>query len=291
MFSSLSRATTQSFATKAIFAGFVLAALAPAAIIAEGVYYEAVQKVVDAKKKNAQTQWRVRGWVDGSSAKVEFLDSTSPIFPKGSFMVTKDGGTEILVVDPKERTYSRWDLEALFASFGSVIQGMDGLVNVDFTDLSTEVLQDEAGPEVLGMSTRHVRSATGYGIQVKVVGMRRSWSVKSEQDVWVTNDIEAPGMFVWLKAAPSTGDEDFDQLIKAEMNRVDGLALKLEATSRLINKKGKEQVSTSSMEVTTLRKEAVPATTFEVPAGYTEVEASDPTGAGSLQSIFGKKSG
>lgn len=260
--------------------------------LAEGFYYEAVQTVTD-NKNNDQTQWRVRGWVDGSSAKIEFLDSMSPLFPAGTYMVTSDGASDVFLVDPNEETYTRWDLEAMFAAFGSVMEGMDGMVNLDFTDFASETLKEEAGPKLLGYDTQHVEYTTAYTMKLKVMGMRRTYNVNNHQNVWVTDQIDAPGMFLWLKVAPSTGDADFDEMIRSEMNRVDGLPLKVQATSRVAGKKKKrEQVSTSTMEVTKLEPQTLAASTFEVPAGYTETEADDdPTGMGSISSIFGKKSG
>lgn len=259
--------------------------VAPA--LAEGYVYEAVQ-TVDPERGKDQTQWQVRGWVDGSSAKIQFDESMNPVVPKGNYLLTTDGGETMMLVDPKEKTYSVWDLNALFAAFGSLMEGLDGIVNLDFEDVSSATLEREAGPEVLGFATTRVRSRTAYSMKMKAMGMRREWNVESVTDVWTTDEIEMPGMFVWLRSdPPSTGDEELDAMIRAEIERAEGLALRMETTTTNTDKKGRARVTRSSMEITKLEAQAIDPSTFAIPADYRQVDpADDPSSPAGLSSLL-----
>lgn len=253
----------------------------------QGFVYEAVQ-TLDPDRGKDQTQWQVRAWVDGESAKIQFDESTNPVAPKGSYLLTTDGGETLLLVDPKEETYAEWDLNALFAVFGSLMEGLDGVFNLDFEDVTSETLERKAGPEILGYPTTHVRSRTAYTMKMKAMGMRRQWTVDSVTDAWTTDEIDMPGMFVWLRSdPPSTGDEELDAMIRAEIERSEGLALRMETTTTNTDQKGRARTSKSTMEITKLEAQSIEPSTFEIPAGYRQVDpAEDPSSPAGLSSLF-----
>ncbi len=99
----------------AIVMALATALLPLSAAIAEGYYYEAttVDQLENGKERSRS---QVRGWIDGPAAKVEFADQKGTMFKPGSYLLTKDAGRTLYLVDPKEKAYSRWDLEAMLAS-------------------------------------------------------------------------------------------------------------------------------------------------------------------------------
>jgi len=108
-----------------------LAVLAPvSAALAEGFYYEATTRdqIENGKERSRSL---VRGWIDGANAKIEFADQKGTMFKPGSYLLTKDAGRTLYLVDPKEKAYSRWDLEAMLASTFALMEGMGPLLNID----------------------------------------------------------------------------------------------------------------------------------------------------------------
>jgi hypothetical protein len=221
---------------------------------------------------------QVKAWVEGEAAKVEFVtgDKEGP-FSSGSYLVTKDGGETVYLVNPGEETYGSFDLEAMMAAAGQAMNAlnqMGGMVKMEFTDVSSEMLSEEAGGSVLGYDTTHYRWKSGYTMRMKVMGMKQENRVDMIQDVWSTDELEARGFGVWLRPdrALKTGNEEFDKLISSQAATVRGFPLKTVNVSTTTGKKGKTMQTTSTTEVVTLREESIPASTFGWPDHYTEVE-------------------
>ncbi|HEX9943957.1 MAG TPA: hypothetical protein VGG03_18240, partial [Thermoanaerobaculia bacterium] len=70
------------------------------------------------------------------------------------------------------------------------------------------------------------------------------------------------------------GNAEFDKLIAAEAGKFQGFPLKMVTVSTTTQKKGNKTTTTrQTMEVTQLDSSAaVPAATFEIPAGYKETQ-------------------
>ncbi|HYO16215.1 MAG TPA: hypothetical protein VE685_23705, partial [Thermoanaerobaculia bacterium] len=160
----------------------VLLLLAAAAPSWAGIHYKAVTTNQDAKSKEMKMQ--VEGWVSGDNAKVVFQDSNNPMAQEGAYLITKDGGRTVYLVDPKEKTYMKWDIEAMLGMAGAVIEGMGPLLKMEFSEPKVEKLLEEDGGTVAGLPTRHTRYRTSYTMKVKVLGMGNEASVVTEQDIW-----------------------------------------------------------------------------------------------------------
>ena len=260
---------------KHIVIAFALAAIA---VIASGpafagVHYKSVTKTEDAQTKGSSMQ--VEGWVSGEKARVEFKESANPMAKQGAWLLTKDGGKTMYLVDPEEKTYAEWNLQAMLGVVGNVMQGMGPLLKIEFSDPKIEKLLDEDGGSVSGLPTRHVRYRTSYNMKIKVLGMGNEANVVTEQDIWSTDRLQDVGLGIWLRSdPPRTGNEQFDKLITAEAGKTQGFPLKTVTVSTTTQKKGNKQtVTRSTMEVTQLDANAnVPGSSFEIPAGYKETQ-------------------
>jgi hypothetical protein len=110
---------------------------------------------------------------------------------------------------------------------------------------------------------------------VRVIGIGNTTDVVSDQDVWTTTKLQDVGLGVWLRAEPPrTGNEEFDKLIAAEAVKFQGFPLKMVSVNTSTSKKGnRTQTTRSTMEVTQIdTSAAVPASVFEIPAGYEKTE-------------------
>lgn len=263
--------------------------LAWAAPLQAGIYYESVTT-----GEKPRDSVRVKGWVEGAGAKIEFEDGMDQaLMPKGSYLVTRDGGRTLFLVNPKEETYSRWDLEAMLQTFGQVMEAMGPMMNFSIDNPQVELLGREPGGTLVGLPTTRYRYHTQYDLNMKVMGMKRGNHIEMEQEIWATDAVDASGLGVWLRADRPTGFEGLDELLEAEMGKVQGFPLKTVTVTTTTNQKGnKSNTTRSTMEVTVLdRNRDVPASTFEVPAGYQETEMMPMTGAegASEQEEDGKK--
>jgi hypothetical protein len=240
-----------------------------AALPAAGaIYYEAVTSV------DGKDQQQVRAWVEGPKSRVEITSGKKrDLLAPGSYLLTTDGGETLYLVNPDDKTYQVWDLDALFATFGAVMEGMEGVVSIDFTDLSSEKISQESGGSILGYGTQHVKWKSGYTMEMKILGMKRGQTVEMVQDSWVTPGLTDAGFAAWLrKDRFKTGNEGFDQLMEQEMEKVNGFPLKSVVQTTTQNKKGKGRTTTTTTEVKVLREEPVEAGIFELPEGYERID-------------------
>lgn len=249
--------------------------LAVAVPCSAGIHYKSVTKT-EAAAQQGSGQIQAEGWVSGDNAKVVFVESSgNPILAQGTYLLTKDGGKTLYLVNPEEKTYAEWSLQGMLGTVGAVMQGMGPLLKIQFSQPKVEKLLEEDGGTVAGLPTRHSKHRTSYTMTVKVLGMGNVTDVVSEQDVWATSRLQDLGLGVWLRAEPPrTGNEEFDKLLAAEAVKYQGFPLKMVTVNTSTAKKGgRSQTTRSTMEVTQLdTNAAVPASAFEIPAGYERTE-------------------
>jgi hypothetical protein len=218
---------------------------------------------------------QAEGWVAADKARIEFHSSSDPIMKQGNYLLTKDGGKTIYLVNPEDKTYAAWDLEAMLGMVGGIMNGMGPMLKIQMENPKVEKTLDEDGGTLLGMPTRHLRFHTTYTMTVKVFGMGNSSDVVMDQDVWTTQKLPDVALGVWLRAnPPRTGNDELDKLVRAEAGKIQGIPLKnITVSTSTEKKKGTKTVTRTSMEVTQLDTAATaPAGSFELPAGYKETQ-------------------
>ncbi|HYX22587.1 MAG TPA: hypothetical protein VFC23_00425 [Thermoanaerobaculia bacterium] len=258
--------------TSSILAAALVVAAAPAFA---GIHYKSSTKSEDGRGRSNEVQ--VEGWVAGEKARVEFKDSTNgnPVARKGTYLLTQDAGKTLYLVNPEDKTYAVWDLSAMLGAVGSLMNGMGPLLRIQFSEPRVEKVADEDGGTVAGLPTHHTKYRTSYTASVKVLGMGSTSNVVTEQDFWTTTKLPDAGLGVWLRAEPPrTGNADFDRLLTAEKYKLQGYPLKVVTVSTNTDpKRGRSSTTHSTMEVTQLdTSAAVPAGSFELPAGYKETQ-------------------
>lgn len=250
----------------------VLLASAPAA--QAGVYYQAetsVQSSAGAKGDHIV----VEAWVEGDNAKILFKESSNPLTTEGSYLLTRDGGKTVLLVNPKEKSYTEMDLTQLLGSLGAMRDAMGGVVDIEFSQPEVEILGEEEGDEILGIPTRRFQLRSHYGVTIKVLGIKQASDTEVMQELWVAEGWDDAAVGMWLrKQPPSTGDAEFDALLAAEANKVQGLPLlSRSVTTTISGRKGKRKsTTTTTTEVTKLERMTVESSEFELPAGYQKTE-------------------
>jgi Domain of unknown function (DUF4412) len=248
-----------------------LAALATPA--RAGIFYRA-QTTTEAPHGRQDTVV-VEARVEGTKSRIEFKEGRNPLTKAGTYLLTTDGGKTVYLVNPDEKTYAAWDIEAMARFAGNAMEGMGGLMQMDISDPKVEKLLEEDGGTIVGLPTRHYRYRTSYSMQIKIMGIKRATNVESVQDFWSTTDLGEAALGVWLrKEPPVTGNEQIDRLVRAEMEKVHGFPLKVSTVSTSVGQKGKESTTHTEVEVTELRRDepAAPASTWEIPSGYQETQ-------------------
>jgi hypothetical protein len=234
-----------------------------------GIHYRATT-TVEGQKGSTE----VEAWIDGSKAKIAIEESSQGGFPEGSWMLTTDAGETLYLVNPKDKTYTRLDLAAAMSLLKELQESGGGMFKLEIRSPQVTKLDESAGPSLLGMPTRHYRFRTTYDLEMKVMGMGRTNSVDMTQDLWVTDGISAAAANVWLTNGFKSGFDGLDELMDQQMNLVQGFPLRSVVESTMTGEKGKRSETTRSETVVNEVDDnaSIPASAFEIPADYTEVE-------------------
>ncbi len=254
-----------------------------------GVYFRSVT-TTDSKQQAGQAN-TVKGWASGDAAKIEFEESGNPTMPTGTYLLTRDGGTTVLLVNPKEKTYMKWDMDAMLGMAGGAMK----MMNMKFSEPKVEVLLEAPGGLVAGLPTTHYKLRTSYTTEMKFMGMKKSSATVTEEEIWATGELVEKALGIWFKKEPpKTGDAQFDAFIAKQMGVIKGFPLKRIAVTTTTDEKGAAQTTRMVMEVKELQVMPVPASTFEIPAGYTETTlfgegGEEEGGANPFAKMFGGK--
>lgn len=242
-----------------------------------GWYYESTIAVTgDRPGQSAMMNSKTRSQVSGNSIRTEFIESGNPMMRAGSYMISPDGGKTLKLVDPSNKTYSVMDLSAISGMFSG---GMMKITNPKF-----EKVSEEDGGKLLGHPVRRIKFKMSHTIEMNILGMRNTSTSEATHEIWAAPGIKEGGAGFWSgKQTFATGDKNFDQIVIAEMSKVEGLPLKHVMTSRNTDAAGQASESVMTTTVTTVREQSIPASAFEIPADYTEtpmMAAAAAAGAG-----------
>jgi hypothetical protein len=247
----------------------LLAAALP--VLATGLIFEGITTTQQARRSEVA---RVRLSVQADKARLDFLEGGKASTPEGGYLFTTDAGQTITMVDNEAKRYAAVDLNQMGAMAGQVVKASGGLVGLDVTDQSVEMLVDERGPDMHGYPTRHRRFKTSYTMHVSILGIKRRSTVVNEEEAWVTAELTAGGFDMWRKRGQmQTGIESLDQLIQAEAAKTEGIPLKRIVSSTTTDSKGKSETTTTTTEVTSVKQSSLPDSLFSIPAGYTDTMA------------------
>lgn len=249
---------------RAVVVVLAVLALAPAAW--GGVVFTSVTKVEGGKGAEQQSS-TVKGWVDGELARIEFTQSGNPMMAKGTYLITTDGGKEVFLVNPKEKTYSKFDVEGMMQFAGGAMK----MMNMKFSEPKVEKLGQAPNGLVAGLPTIHYQYRTSYTMSMNFMGMKRSTRIVNEEEIWSAPKLIEAALGIWLrKSPPKLGDDSLDNLLRAEMGKIEGFPLKRKIVQTSTDEKGKAEVTTTLMEVTSLEMTSVSASMFEIPADFKE---------------------
>ena len=224
---------------------------------------------------------------EGGNAKMEMVESPdNPFMPAGSYMLFTAG--EMLLVNPAARTYSRFD--------SSMLEGMSEMAGqFEFTDVEFEKVVDEPGETIGGLATRHYQFKSSWTMAMK--GMPVKTQQSSVEDLWTTTAIELPDM----PASPMGGGmpSQVEAIVANQgLREVEGFPLKhvtVQSTKtdmgalggfaalggRMLGGGGRGGggggsggggETTTTIEAEDIEEVDVPASTFELPDGYSETQ-------------------
>lgn len=256
--------------------------------VVDGMSYEFVMKSSSKATGNKETvTMRGRGVYAGDDAKIELLEAASSaggqeaFGGKGTYFIVKDGGKEMLLVNPAEKSYMKWDLTAMMAGLGSAMNAVGGMVKMQMSDVKIDAQDMGAGPSIQGHATRHIRMIQNYTVSASMFGRTSKSRTETTTDYYIAPNLRIPNPFVSTDQANAMMAQ-FDMFntpeyknqmaaANAKMPKT-GAPLRWVATTVSTDEKGKKETSTSSMEMVNFKAGNIPASEFAIPSDYKKVE-------------------
>jgi hypothetical protein len=286
---------------------FVFAAALP---VADGMTYEFIMKSQNTQTGNKESvTLRGRGTYAGDDAKLEILEAASStggaetFGGKGTYFIVKGGGKEMFLVNPKEKTYMKWDIANMFAGMSKVVNAVGGLVKMQMSDIKIESHDLGAGETVQGHPTRHVQLVQNYTMSMSVLGRKKTSRSETTTDYYFAPNLRIANPFVsnseqmaMMSQLDMFNNPDYKTQMSAAMARMpkNGVPLKTVTKTVTTDEKGKQETNVATMEMVNFKPSNVPASAFVIPSDYQGVEmpnlnASMTAGSGDAKGGSGKE--
>lgn len=210
--------------------------------------------------------------VEGSNMRLEVQSGDGVVFQDGSVVISKDGGSTLLFLDPSKKTYYEMRLDDLMNSMGSILAAAGGAVSMNFENQKIKVTPKGAGETIEGYATRRYTVDTSYDLVMKVMGMTMKMETESTSEVWATPDLARDYIVFIQQKGFKTGIADLDELIEKQVNAIEGFPLRQVITSK-VTTRGRSETSKTTVNVSNIQKKNIADGQFEIPAGYRRTES------------------
>lgn len=270
--------------------------------VVDGMTYEFVMKTTSKATGNKETvSMRGRGTYAGDDAKIEILDAGSTAGGqdayggKGTYFVVRNGGEEMLLVNPEEKSYMKWDLAAMMAGMSKVVNAVGGMVKMQMSDVKIEAKEMGAGPTIQGYPTRHYQMIQNYTVSASMFGRSSKSRTETTTDYYIAPNLRVANPFVSNSQANAMvaqfdmfNNPDYKSQMAAANARMPKSGAPLRWESRMVStdEKGKQETSTTVMEMINFKAGNIPASAFQIPGDYKKVEM--PSMAGGTSASTGK---
>jgi hypothetical protein len=231
-------------------------------------------------------QTQVKILTDGTSSKIEYLTAmaNNPFLTPGSYMISR--GDEMFLVSPSQQTFARFDLGMMQSMAQEMTQAAGGgAAMFQIKNVKVEKVLDEPGETVAGFATRHYQFKSSWSMAM--TSMPMSMDSTAIEDYWTTEALSislGPGASVVAASAMPQSARESDAA--RVLQEVKGFPLRQVTVQSMKTNMGgafgalgagmmnkmAPQATKTTMEITSVQELDVPADTFEIPAGYREVQ-------------------
>jgi hypothetical protein len=220
-------------------------------------------------------QLKAHAWAGEGKVKMEFETSDNPLLPVGSYLVrTSDS---IVVVNPERKSFFRWNLgeymRGLSAGMGPGIK----IQNAKFLKIA-----ESNGGKVSGHKTRRYAFKLTYTMVTKLDGIDRITPVEVDEEFWAARDLantelaRDPMERTDALRNISSFNPELDRMMTDKTSDIKGVVVR-QVTRSVVTGKSGPVVTRVAMDISDVRVQDVPATTFDVPTDYGEVTMDIPS--------------
>jgi hypothetical protein len=230
-----------------------------------------------------------KGYVAGGNARIEFTNVDMPQmkaqggpFAEGAYILYKGATREFIVVDTKQKQYASMGQDGLM----QMTSALTNLVKFEMTNVHIDANRVQPDTTVDGYKTAHYHLDQTYHMKMSMAFIHQENDVNASGDYYYAkefDDLINPYLSSgWSSSTNFFNNPDYTNQLKAAAAKMPhGVPVLVVIHNTNTDKKGKAVTGTTTMHSTNLVRGDIPASTFEVPAGYTKYEPQTQPSAGS----------
>lgn len=228
-------------------------------------------QVITMENETGGRKSETKVYVDGAKWRMDMEDG-----PEKGMLLSKDASKTIYLVNFEKKEYMLFDPKKMMEMVKQAMGPMMPKMNVK--DLKSEKILDEAGPKMLGYDTKHKKIKVSFTMEMEMFGQKSESQVIQETEAWLAAKMNGDWYKAWDNMKNSQmGDMGMDKVIEEYTKLLEGgAAVKVINKSTTTQKGGMApQINESTMEIKSIKEEAIAADRFELPSGYKEVKIED----------------
>ncbi len=221
-----------------------------------------------------------KGYVAGDNARVEFTNVNVPQmkaqggpFADGAYILVKGATKQFIVVDTKQKQYAEMNQDQLM----QMTSALTNLVKFEMTNVHIDASRVQPDTTVDSYKAAHYHLNQNYHMKMSMAFIHQEGDVQASGDYYyapqfanLVNPYMSSG---WSASTNFFNNPDYTSQLKAAAEKMPkGVPVLVVIHSRNTDKKGKVVTGTTTMHTTNLVRGDIPASTFEIPAGYTKYE-------------------
>lgn len=226
-------------------------------------------------------------FLDQGMSRVDYSKDSSS--GAGTWIISRNGGRDMIYVDPKSKTY-------LVNSTGDLSETLGG-VQLQISNLVLDSRHLGSGPVMAGYPTDHYRITATYDVSISLGPIPLVQHVETVIDKWTTTAFGDVGATYFRGNLPHSGDPEIDRIIEAETTDAPGFPLRQisSITTTLSNRNlpkstqievPRKRRQTTELVVTKVGRAESEPSRFQIPASYNPIDQSSLLGeTGSFQNL------
>ncbi|MEP7065311.1 MAG: hypothetical protein ABI889_04695 [Gemmatimonadota bacterium] len=246
----------------------------------KGITYDFSMLTANSAGKGKDMEMNGKGYVAGSNARIEFTNVNMPQmkaqggpFADGAYILVKGDTKQFILVDTKQKRYSEMGEDGLMQMTSAVTQ----LLKFEMSNIHIDASRVQPDTTVDSYKVSHYHLNQTYHMKMSMAFIHQEGDVQASGDYYYAPqfaDLVNPYLSSgWSAATNFFNNADYTSQLKAAAAKMPhGVPVFVVIHNTNTDKKGKATTSTTTMHTTNLVRGDVPASTFEIPAGYTKYE-------------------
>jgi hypothetical protein len=246
----------------------------------KGISYDFSMVTANDAGKGKDMEIVGKGYVAGGNARIEFTNVSMPQmkaqggpFADGAYILVKRATKQFIVVDAKQKRYSEMNQDQLMQMTSALTQ----LLKFEMTNVHIDASRVQPDTTVDSYKAAHYHLNQTYHMKMSMAFIHQENDVQASGDYYYAPqfaDLVNPYMSSgWSAATNFFNNPDYTNQLKAAAAKMpSGVPVLVVIHNTNTDKKGRLVTGTTTMRTTNLVRGDIPASTFEIPAGYTKYE-------------------